>query len=295
MLTKRGEKGEEKFVCKKCAFICSDKWKWERHIFTRKHLNTYQYLPKKGNICNCGKEYSHKQSLINHKKICTNIENVTINNSSQVQEKDLILKLIQQNEEFKSLIVEQNAKIIDICKNTNVTNINNNNNINNISNKTFNLNIFLNEECKDAMNIMDFVNSLKLQLCDLENVGKLGYVDGISNIIIKNLKELEINKRPMHCSDLKREIMYIKDDNKWEKENSEKDKLRKAIKYIAHKNTKLLPEFKDKYPDCVYSDSKKSDQYNTLIIESMGGKGDNDLEKENKIIKTIAKEVIINK
>jgi hypothetical protein len=145
------------------------------------------------------------------------------------------------------------------------------------------------------MNIMDFVDSLKLQLSDLENVGKLGFVEGISNIIVKNLKALDVHKRPVHCSDSKREVMYIKDEDKWEKENDEKVKLRKAIKHIAHKNSKLIPEFRAKYPDCGKSDSKKSDQYNKLVIEAMGGSGNEDYDNENKIIKKIAKEVIIDK
>jgi hypothetical protein len=145
------------------------------------------------------------------------------------------------------------------------------------------------------MNIMDFVDSLKIQLADLESVGKLGYVEGISNIIVKNLKALDIHKRPVHCSDSKREVMYIKDENKWEKENEEKNKLRKVIKKIANKSSRLIPQFKEKYPDCGKSESMYSDQYNKLIIEAMGGSGDNDLEKEDKIIKKIAKEVIIDK
>jgi hypothetical protein len=145
------------------------------------------------------------------------------------------------------------------------------------------------------MNIMDFVDSLKLQLSDLENVGKLGFVEGISNIIVKNLKALDIHKRPVHCSDSKREVMYIKDEDKWEKENDEKLKLRKAIKHIAHKNSKLIPQFKEKYPDCGKSDSKYSDQYNKLVIEAMGGSGNEDTDNENKIIKKIAKEVVIEK
>ena len=153
----------------------------------------------------------------------------------------------------------------------------------------------VNETCKDAMNIMDFVDSLKIQISDLEDVGKLGFVEGISNIIVKNLKALDVHKRPVHCSDSKREIMYIKDENKWEKENDDKKRLRKAIKRVANKNSKLLPEFREKYPDCNKSVSKYSDQYNKLIIEAMGGLGDNDLEKENKIIKKIAKEVTIDK
>jgi hypothetical protein len=145
------------------------------------------------------------------------------------------------------------------------------------------------------MNIMDFVDSLKLQLSDLENVGKIGYVEGISSIIVKNLNSLDETKRPVHCTDSKREVMYIKDENKWEKENEEKKKLRKVIKHVAHKNSKMLNEYKQKYPNCDKSDSKYSDKYDKLIIEVMGGKGDNDLEKENKIIKNIAKEVIVEK
>jgi hypothetical protein len=142
---------------------------------------------------------------------------------------------------------------------------------------------------------MDFVESIKLQLSDLEKVGQIGYVEGISNIIIKNLQALDIHKRPVHCSDSKREVMYIKDEDKWEKENDEKMKIRKVIKKIANKNSRLLPEFKEKHPDCIKSSSPYSDQYNKLIIEAMGGSGDNDLEKENKIIKNIAKNVIIDK
>jgi hypothetical protein len=174
-------------------------------------------------------------------------------------------------------------------------NINNNNNTINSHNKTFNLQFFLNETCKDAMNIMDFVDSIKLQLSDLENVGKIGYVEGISNIIVKNLNSLDETKRPVHCTDSKREVMYVKDEDKWEKENEEKNKLRKAIKKVAHKNSKMLSEFRVKNPDCLKSTSKVSDQYNKLVFEAMGGKGDNDLEKEDKIIKNIAKEVTIDK
>ena len=145
------------------------------------------------------------------------------------------------------------------------------------------------------MNIMDFVDSIKVQLCDLEKVGKIGYVEGISSIIVKNLNSLDETKRPVHCTDAKREVMYIKDENKWEKENENKQKIRKAIKHIAHKNSKMLKDFKNKHPDCDKSDSRFSDQYNKLVIEALGGKGDNDLEKEDKIIKNIAKEVTIDK
>ena len=145
------------------------------------------------------------------------------------------------------------------------------------------------------MNITDFVDSLKLQLSDLESVGRLGFVEGISNIIVKNLKEMDVHKRPVHCSDSKREVMYIKDEDKWEKENENKNKLRKVIKKVACKNQRLLPKFKEEHPDCGNYHSKFSDQYNKLVVESMGGSGDNDDEKEDKIIRKIAKEVVIDK
>jgi len=164
----------------------------------------------------------------------------------------------------------------------------------NSHNKAFNLNFFLNETCKDAMNIMDFVDFIKLDLCDLENVGEVGYIEGISNIIVKNLKELDVTKRPVHCTDKKRETMYIKDENKWEKDE-EKIKLHKFVKKITCKNQKLIPKFKEKHPDCIQYHSKYSDQYNKIIYESMGGKGDDDYEKEEKIIKNVLKEVVVDK
>jgi hypothetical protein len=226
-----------------------------------------------------------------------NYEKPVKNVNNALDNEDLIIKLIKQNEDFKQLLMEQNKhlidnnyKILDTCKNniyqTNITNSNN---------KTFNLNLFLNETCKNAMNITEFVNSIKLQLSDLEKMGEVGYIDGLSTIIVKNLKGLDVTQRPIHCTDAKRETMYIKDENKWEKEDKECLKLRKIIKNIAYKNTKLLHEFKLKHPDCGKSESKYSDKYNKLVIEAMGGRGDNNSEKENKIIRKIAKEVIIDK
>jgi hypothetical protein len=237
-------------------------------------------------ICSkCQKGYKARSGLWYHEKKCKN-DTVLINDSEKnsIVDNQIIMTLLKENNEIKNLV-------LDVCKQMKPTIINNINS----HNKTFNLNVFLNEHCKDAMNIMDFVDSLKLQLSDLESVGKLGFVNGISNIIVKNLNAMDIHKRPVHCSDAKREIMYVKDANKWEKEQEENKKLRKAIKYIAHKNSKMVNEFRAKYPDCIFSDSNKSDQYNKLIIEAMGGLGDNDAEKEDKIIKNIAKVVVIDK
>lgn len=205
---------------------------------------------------------------------------------------ELILSVLEQNKELTNLVVEQHKTIVELAKNGTNNTIHNTINSNN---KTFNLQLFLNETCKDAMNITDFVDSLKLQLSDLENVGKVGFVEGISNIIVKNLKAMDVHKRPVHCADKKREIIYVKDEDKWEKEDEHKNKMRKVIKRVAFKNQNLLTKFKETHPGCNFSESKYSDQYSKIVIEAMGGAGDNDAEKEDKIIHKIAKEVVIDK
>jgi len=287
------------YLCEKCNFKCSKKWQYERHLLTQKHQNTYQYLPKSAKkcyFCECGRDYTHRQSLYNHKKICmyNSDDHKQNNNHSEKNilltenenKNDIIVKLLNQNNQLQQQVIEIYKNGINNISNSNV----------NSNNKTFNLQLFLNETCKDAMNITDFVDSLKLQISDLENVGKLGFVDGLSSIIVKSLKQLDITKRPVHCSDSKRDVLYIKDENKWEKENEENIKLKQAIKHIAHKNCKLIPEWKAKNPECVYSNSHKSDEYNKIVLESMGGGPDIDNDcYENKIIKKIAKEVVIDK
>jgi len=305
---KKGAKGAEIFCCKFCDYNTSRKYHYDRHLLTAKHQMDDAEDKKGANggetyNCECGKKYKHRQGLWKHQKKCQIFIISTINEKEKETDPEnhieikmltnLVMDVVKQNQELTQQNNELTNKIVDICKNTNHTNILHSNI--NSNNKTFNLNVFLNEHCKDAMNITDFVDSVKLQLSDLECLGKLGYVEGIANIIVKNLKALDVHKRPVHCSDSKREIMYIKDEDKWEKENDEKFKLRKVIKKIAHKNSKLLPQFKEKHPDCGKSDSKYSDQYNKLIIEAMGGSGDNDMEKEDKIIRKIAKEVTIDK
>ena len=288
---KKMPKNAEIFECKKCAFICSKKSNYDAHMLTAKHKNrtfSNEKMPKNAEnfICSgCCKIYRVRNSLWYHAKKCPKINRQEIASDTVTNKDDLIQYLMKANAEMKQLVV-------DVCHKIQPSNVTNH--IDN-SHKTFNLNVFLNEKCKDAMNIMDFVNSLTLQFSDLENVGKLGYVEGITNIIVKNLNALDIHKRPVHCSDTKREVMYVKDEDKWGKDNNEKKKLRNAIKHIANKNSKMLPEFKIKYPDCIYSDSNQSDQYNKLIIEAMGGDGDDTILKENKIIANIAKEVTIDK
>jgi hypothetical protein len=284
-----------KFCCQLCNIKTDNKKDFEKHLLTSKHKKLtignkmVTEIPQNTQdkdiqyICEtCNKEYKSRVGLWRHKKLCidSKSENVVINEQNIIADKDLIL-----------MLVKQNTELMEVLKNGTH---NNNSNHTNSHNKSFNLQFFLNETCKDAMNIMDFVESIKLQLSDLENVGEVGYVNGISNIIVKNLNELDVSKRPVHCTDKKRETLYVKDENKWEKDD-EKKKLRKAIKKVVTKNQRLLLKFKEVHPDCGYSSSLYSDQYNKIIVESMGGSGDNDLEKEEKIIKRISKAVIVEK
>jgi hypothetical protein len=231
-------------------------------------------------ICICNKSYKHLTSLCRHKNNCKFKEKIK---SDEPTDKELVMMLIQENSELKNMMM----KVIENGTN-NITN-------NNCNNKSFNLNLFLNETCKNAMNLTDFVNSIQLQLSDLERVGELGYIEGISNIIVKSLNALDVTERPIHCTDKKRETMYVKDEDKWEKETNKKDKMHKMIKKVSNKNINLISEFREKYPDYKKCNTKVSDQFNKIIIESMGGHGDNDYEKEEKIIKKISKEVFIDK
>jgi hypothetical protein len=164
------------------------------------------------------------------------------------------------------------------------------------NNNSFNINFFLNEQCKDALNISDFVEQIKLQLSDLDMIGKVGYVEGMSKIFIRNLRELDVFKRPIHCSDLKRETLYVKDQNSWEKENGENNKIKRAIKQVECKNIKQIPKWNEENPDADNTDSKKHLEYHNILIESMGGSTlQDDNKKRDKIIRNIAKEVLINK
>jgi hypothetical protein len=305
---KKTSKNVTPYFCEACSFVCERKCDWNIHVKRQKHLNNVFGIKMELNnskktsknvilgesdqtfICSCGKKYNTQSGLWKHKN---NSKNDVCNNPSEhVPNNDIIKYLMNENKELKNMIME-------ICKKDNIqqNNTTNNNTINqnNSHNKTFNLQFFLNETCKDAMNISEFIENISLQLADLESIGKLGYVEGISNIIIKNLKALDVEKRPVHCSDVKREIMYVKDDDKWEKEEDDKQKIKEVISSVVSKNLGLLPAFQAKYPECMKSESKKSDEYNQIIMETMGGLPGNGEKNKEKIIKKIAKEVIIDK
>ena len=278
-------KKHPQFMCEICDFKCCKNGDWKRHIVTVKHisLTTSSIKHTKEYICNCGKNYKHGSSLSLHKKTCTNI-------SFNLSDKDLILMVINENKELKNIIIEMSKNVSNITNNTTNTNSNNNN-------KTFNLQIFLNEDCKNAMNISEFVSSIKMDLNDLEKTGRLGYVTGVSNIINKNLNDLDQTMRPIHCSDAKREVFYVKTEDQWIKEtDAVKPVLTKAIKQIAHENICQISAWQKKYPDCTAPDSKKNDMYLNIVSNAMsGGTTEEQLNNYDKIITNVAKEVTIEK
>jgi hypothetical protein len=292
-----------KFSCETCDYNTSNKKDFIKHEQTIKHKSYQnpnqksQKIPKNIFQCECGKNYKHKSTLSSHKKKCVYVSTV----EKTQQSIDVIIK---ENMDFKNMIIDvvkNNSDLIhhnqdfqkqmfEMMKTNNVHNTIHNNS----HNKTFNLQFFLNEQCKDAMNLMDFVDSFKLQFADLEQVGEIGYIEGISNIIMKKLNEMDVHKRPIHCSDAKREIMYVKDNNVWEKENATCDKLRKAIKYISKKNSDLIPAWNVSNPLANNFASRVNDQYLSIIQQAMGGSGEV-IDSENKIIRKLAKAVLIEK
>jgi hypothetical protein len=299
MFTNGDKQSHKKYTCETCNVNTSNKKDYTKHLATRKHKLMTKCLPDidikkpKQFICVCGKEYSYRQSLYVHRKTCT--PNNETDPPVQPPKEDIIEVLINENKDFKNIILnlvktntDLQTQMMEVCKNTN------SHNTINSHNKTFNMQVFLNEKCKDAMNIMDFVNSMTLELSDLEDVGEVGYVEGISKIIIRKLNELDVCMRPIHCSDFKREIMYVKDMDVWSKENGTFDKIRKAIKYVTKKNSDLLIPWIQKYPTGMNIQHPHNDIYMRLMNQAMGGR-ESFLESENKIIKKISKAVQIDK
>ena len=283
----------KKYLCNICDFNTCNKKDYLRHLTTDKHkkgqngskmvVNDSSFTPENPIYkCECGKAYKYDSGYYRHKKKCSDNSNV---NQIGLTDKELI-----------NILIKQNQKLMNIVENGTNNTTTNNTNSNNTTNNAFNLNFFLNETCKDAMNIGDFVSSIKVNLEELENTGRQGYIEGISNIILKRLNNLEQHFRPLHCSDSKREVFYIKDNDEWLKENENKPILTRAIKVIANENIKQIKCWRDKYPDCTDSDSKKNNLYLKIVSNSMNGSTQEEGNKNiDKIISNVAKEVIIDK
>jgi len=257
-------------------------------------------------VCDCGKKYKHLSSLCAHKKTCA-FEKENSEESTIISEENTIVSEEKQNKteeelrELKTMFIKMieinqdlQKQIVELAKESKSI-INSNNTTNNTTNNKFNLQIFLNEKCKDAFNITDFINGINVGFKDFENFGKIGYIGSISNIFIRELKELDVYKRPIHCSDLKREVIHVKDNNTWIKDE-EKKQMKRAIKLIEHKNIKLIPDWVKANPEAENYTSKKHDEYNKMLSSVMGEMEDEDNERNyEKIIKNVAKETLIDK
>ncbi len=300
------------FYCEHCNFRCFKKSNYTIHTNTKKHTyrvagNEMENAEMKINAnhnCECGKNYATLSGLWKHKaKGCSvnnNLDNndtehhVKHSNNNASDKDELINYLIKENQEFKNMILELVKK-----DSYNQSTINNNNNTlsnNNSNNKTFNLNFFLNETCKDAMNMKDFIQSLEMSLPELEKMGEVGFAEGMSRVFVDRLNKLDITKRPIHCSDVKREIIHIKDDNKWERDNANLDRLRKIIKQLTIKNILRVEDWKKANQGCTEYNSRKNDQYLRINMEAIGPVDDGEVKRDfGRIIRRVAESTIIDK
>jgi len=298
------QKVAKKYHCKICEYECCKKNDMSKHNLTRKHNKNMNgnnvEIVKLNSVYNCSKcnqTYKTNSGLWKHKNKCNNKKEIynekqdTINLliNEHTDFKNIIIDLVKSNSDLQKQTLEMQQQILEVCKNSNNTTNNNN-----CHNKTFNMQLFLNEKCKDAMNLMDFVNSMTLDFSDLEELGELGYVEGISRQMVRKLNEMDVYKRPIHCSDLKRETVYVRDNDVWEKETELYEKLRTAIKYITKKNGDLMIPWRNAHPQCMNLQHPLNDKYLGIMNQAMGGKGEF-AESESKIIKKISKCVTIDK
>jgi len=302
-------KNAEKFYCQLCSFKCSKLSNYNTHLSTQKHIRMTQNDKKVPNFeCECGKKFKYRQGLHKHKQTCNSIEEPS---DKTTLDAHMVLQLLKENSEFKSLLLEQSnqmkeiqkennhlqKQLLDVVKDGKLGNTNNTtNNITNNNNQRFNLNFFLNEQCKDAMNIEDFIDSLQLELDDLTETKRLGFVQGITRIFTNKLQELDIYSRPLHCTDIKRETVYIKDDNQWEKDNQSKDKLKSIVNKVATKNYQQLPKWQEKHPNYLTMDTQECDDFMDITCKALGGKNNNEDDKfKQRIMKNVLKEVTLDK
>ena len=300
---KKSQESSTVYRCEKCCYETVRKTNYDKHNLTAKHkLDTSSQESSTVYRCgNCGKEYKYSQGLTKHKKSC--LINSVIHESSPVLEEPSDKQLIQtlltqcaeqskQSAEQTRMNAELHNKVLELCKNGIINNSNNTTN-NNSHNKTFNLNFFLNETCKDAVNLEDFIKSVVLQLSDIVKIGEVGFVDGMSDIIETKLNSLGNHKRPIHCTDAKREVFYVKDNDKWGKDENKK-KMRALIKRMDRKLAPLLITFNNNHANRGYSSDSEHNKHQQMVIEMVGGKNGED-ENEDAIIRSISKKTLIEK
>ena len=325
MLTKKSPKNPLKFECKKCNYITGNKKDYNKHLTTAKHkkLTTLTAkIPKipKMFICElCDKQYKSRPGLWLHQKKCIPTQE-SDNEQEEISEKtsvtpdmNMFIDLLKQNQEFKEFMMGQSKQIQEMQVNMQETQQENqelqkqlieavkvgqhieNQTINN-NNQKFNLNFFLNEQCKDAINMSDFLENMELDLEDLTETGRLGYVGGISRILVNKLQELDVYKRPMHCTDMKRETLYIKDNDEWEKQVNSKDKMSKIIGQVANKNCRNIPKWTEEHPGYEVFDSPENMEYMNMTQAVLGGFCEEETRQyKEKVVRNVVKEIMVGK
>lgn len=317
----------ENFICEKCNFICSKKSNFTSHLSTLKHqIRTSTKVPTneknaefKKHECPCGKIYMHSSSLWNHRKKCfveyavEILNNVSVENIIQSEQPvttvaspiqsttetgeltKIILELVRDNKDFKNMLIEQHKTMIELAQKPTITNTANSHNTNS-NNKQFNLNFFLNEQCKNAINLNEFVENVKLGFNELENVADMGYVDGVTQIFMNGLKEMDIYNRPLHCTDIKREIMHVRENNMWVKDTPEQAKIKSAIRRIAFRNIQQISEWNKQHPESEILDTDDFNRSFQIMKQSLGDTCPGGVERNNdRIAKNIIKAVYVDK
>jgi arsenate reductase-like glutaredoxin family protein len=296
-MTKFLQKNAKIYECKICSFNSSNKRNYDVHLTTSKHREMTGNDENLANlaklfVCECGNSYKYRQGLFSHKKKCTfAVQCETAEPTSA------IIDLIKQNSDFKELIIEQtktiqeqNKSLLELASKSSTTN---NNCINTNNNQKFNLNFFLNTTCKDAMNMSEFLENLDINFQDIENIGKNGYVAGMTDMILSRIRDLDVTKRPLHCTDLKRETMYIKDNDEWSKDTPEKGKLRQMITIVAKQNCGQISKWREQYPECLNGDHPKYGFCLDMMKNILGDVGNDLIRLDNKVIKNIAKQIVV--
>ena len=296
LATEKTKKRDTKYICEYCEKLYNDRtglWKHRKTCSTSSEPPDTPSFPETKTII--GSSDIPIELILEVIKQSKEVQNVLIEQNKELQKQLLehSNKLLENENrllEKDNQLIEQNKQILEIAKKPNMINSNNNNKT------SFNLQIFLNETCKDAMNIVDFVNSLQLTNNDFETTGKLGFVNGISRIFINQLKKMDVIRRPLHCTDVKRETLYIKDNDTWEKETDEKKKLNWVVNRIAQLNLNQIQQWQKQYPDCVKNNTPANEKFTELALVALGGRGEDEILKFNdKIMKNVLKEVILSR
>ena len=305
MLPNKLQKKCTEYLCEKCHYACSNLTNFNKHLLTNKHIarccSDNAPISCLDYNCECGHTYKHRQSFNRHKKSCQyKTEPSIVAADTQLLppsfDAALVIELLKQNQEFKDLLIEQNKQMLELA---NKAGNNNNTNCNNTTtnNNKFNLNVFLNETCKDAISMDDFIKSFEVTRDEFLHTGKVGYIEGLSAVMANRFKDMDVHTRPLHCTDLKRETVYIKNADKWEKDDADKTKMRKAVRGVARKNTQEMWRwYDDNKPEVEQIGTDVCEDYFQYHRSTLGGYGkEEDLKFEDKIIHNVLKGVLIDK